>query len=574
MKDALIESEFLDAVRERAELDFNRKMQQAFVSWYIEAEFGKSSWAFTDDVRDGGIDALVWLDNQIPSVIVIQSKFSERLGKALLGPKAYSEYDRVIDAFRYGGDSFAALLEDVRPDAKRLYRRAFERLEQSAPHWHAGKRAFRLVTTYRARRMRENTGLSRSAYVYADDVIRLYEQYRRGHTPRARDLKLHIDGKLAYRDQRHGVTSFLFNARLADFRKYFEANDVGRLVARNIRYELGGNIGRAILKTYEKDPDNFWYVHNGLTIICDHCSEENDAATLVNPSVVNGAQTLYSIASSASKTSAALVATRVIVRRPSQATSHEDDEWVQKVIRGVNTQNRVRAQDFRSNEPEQLELQRLFREQRVFYERKRGEWREFRNEPRFRNFRRTSLRSLGQVLAATSERDGSGVLLVKRGVEEIFRDHYNGFFPARSKIGGQFDRIYLAYRVAEFVRRHGYDTAKDFRKQRHAFWTTVWLFHLALTDVPHLFSRTTTDALKPAFDRFGGVGSVGRNARALAKRTGKAVWAAWREARSADVERWSSINFFKSRWGHLKVRTLALPKVRKDLRALGKSLLH
>jgi hypothetical protein len=247
---------------------------------------------------------------------------------------------------------------------------------------------------------------------------------------------------------------------------------------------------------------------------------------------------------------------------------------VQKVIRGVNTQNRVRAQDFRSNEPEQLELQRLFREQHVFYERKRGEWREYRNEPRYRNFRRTSLRALGQCLAATSQQDGSGVVLVKRGVEVIFRDHYSDFFPPRRKIGRRFERMYLAYRVADFIRRNAYTSAKEFRKQRHAFWTTVWLFHYGLTRVERLHSKTNTAEIRTAFDRFSSSTAVGRRARKMAKRTRMAVWSAWRKAKTADTERWSSINFFKSKWGHQKVQLLALPKVRSDLESLARELLR
>jgi hypothetical protein len=574
MKDRLIQDEFLDAIRERATLEFDRKLQQAFVAWYIEAEFGTPKWDFTDDARDGGVDAIIWRDDQAPSVVIIQSKFRERIGGALLSRIAYTEFDRVVDAFRWGGDDFARLLDEARPDARRIYHKARERLEASGSHWQTGKRAFRLITTSRARRAEQSPFLPTSAYVYDDDVIRLYSQYRRGQTPRANDLKLRVDGKLAYRDPRRGVTSFLFNARLEDFRKYFEHNDVGRLVARNIRFELGGPIGRGIRKTYEQDPANFWYVHNGLTIICDSCSEEDQTATLVNPSVVNGAQTLYSIATSTRSKTSALVATRVIVRKPSEQISYDDDEWVQKVIRGVNTQNRVPAQDFRSNEPEQLELQRLFREQRVFYERKRGEWREYRNEPRYRSFRRTSLRALGQCLAATSQKDGSGVVLVKRGVGPIFREHYRDLFPARNKIARSFERIYLAYRVAEFVRRNGYTSTNEFKKQRHAFWTTVWLFHLGLTDVKHLHSKTTKAEIKAGFDRFGGSGAVGRRARKVAKRVRTAVWSAWRKARIADVERWSSINFFKSKWGHERVRALALPKVRRDLRALASELVR
>src|SRR3989442_353653 len=78
---------------------------------------------------------------------------------------------------------------------------------------------------------------------YHSDVLRLYEQYRKGATPKARPLQLKIKDKLTYEDPHRGVTSYLFNASLSDIRQYLDDNDVGRLVARNIRYNLGGRVG-------------------------------------------------------------------------------------------------------------------------------------------------------------------------------------------------------------------------------------------------------------------------------------------------------------------------------------------
>src|SRR5262249_27164608 len=143
----------------------------------------------------------------------------------------------------------------------------------------------------------------------------------------------------------------------------------------------------------------------------------------------------------------ALVATRVIVRGRHRNVAQEDDAWIQKIIRGVNTQNKVRAQDFRSNDPAQIELRNRFRDQKIFFERKRGEWREYRNEPRYRGFDRTTLKDIGLTLTAISEQDGSGVVLVKRGAELIFGEdrHYLEIFPTRAVVGKRFERTYLAY---------------------------------------------------------------------------------------------------------------------------------
>jgi hypothetical protein len=262
----------------------------------------------------------------------------------------------------------------------------------------------------------------------------------------------------------------------------------------------------------------------------------------------------------------------VIVRAARAGVAHEDDEWVQNVIRGVNTQNRVRTQDFRSNEPEQIELQNLFRDRKVFYERKRGEWREVRNDPRYKGFERTSLRTLGISLMALDSADGSGVVSIKRSVDDIFElKNYRRLFPPRAQIGRRFEQMYLAHRLVRFVRECGY-AGTEGRKQGHAYWTTVWLLHRGMTDIPRFHSQATVASIGKAFDEFTGSGKQGRRARALLKRVRKAVWAAWRNARRGDPERWNANNFFKSPWGHKKVLALAMPSVRTPLKQLGREL--
>ena len=371
MKEAILVSEFLDEISDRAESKFRGRLHQAFLAWYVEAEFGNVKWEFTDDARDGGIDAIVWRPDDIPPVAVIQSKFTQRPGHSALAPNAYREFDSVVEAFHSRGDVFNQFIASVRDDIKRIYRRAFDRLS-ALNNWSREKKAFRLVTTYKRRPGARLDQIPLENCDFSQEILELYRQYRKGATPKARPLNLTVKDKLCYGDPKRRVTSYIFNAHAGEFRKYLENNDVARLVARNIRYDLGGRIKRSIKSTYENHPHDFWYLHNGLTIVCDDFMEKQQVATLVNPSVINGAQTLYALSSSSNRKSEALVATRVIVRGDERAKPIEDDEWLQNVIRGVNTQNRVRADDFRSNGPEQIELQNRLRDQKVFYERKRG----------------------------------------------------------------------------------------------------------------------------------------------------------------------------------------------------------
>jgi hypothetical protein len=572
MKPTILISEFLDELSERADRFYNGRKHQAFLDWYIDAEFGQAEWKFTDDVNDGGIDAIVWRPDEIPPFVVLQSKFTDKVIGSQLSARAYRDFQTVVEAFYHGGEIFDGFLGRVRDDLRPLYRKAIERLD-TFNHWLTKRQAFRLVTTCARRPNAEFARIPKENFIYGDGVLRLYEHFRKGATPVARPLELAIQDKLGYRDGKRGVTSYLFNARLSDFRKYFDRHDVARRVARNIRYNLGGRIGREIRRTFERNPHDFWYLHNGLTIICDDFIEKAQVATLINPSVVNGAQTLYAVSSSPRKESTALVATRVIVRGTHNARPVEDDEWLQGVIRGVNTQNRVRAYDFRSNEPEQIELQHKFRELKVFYERKRGEWREYRNEPRYRGFRRLSLRDLGLILTATADDTGQGVIQVKRGVEEIFDEkHYRKLFPSKKKVARRFPKIYLAYRLYKLLDEWGYGTTKEFRKQRHAFWNTLWVLHLGLTSISLSYAQSSLQFIRRKFDEFAGTRMWGRRAKRVIRLVRKSVWAAWRKARRSDPERWTPNNFFKSKFGNRVILRTVLPKSRPLLQTLGRHM--
>jgi hypothetical protein len=563
--------EFLDELKEKADEHFKGRLHQAFLAWYVEAEFGDVQWKFTDDVNDAGIDAIVWHQEDTPSVTIIQSKFTEKIGSGKLAQKPYKDFREVVLAFRHGEEKFQTLIAKARADLRPIYRKAFEALAKEE-NWHQRKKAFRLITTKLPNSTHQFDEIAADNFVYGATLLRLYSDFRQAQTPRARDLTLSIDDKLTYRGGPRGVTSYLFSARLSDFRKYLETYDVARVLARNIRYDLGSKIGEKILDTYENDPRDFWYFHNGLTVVCDDFIERNEQATLVAPSVINGAQTLYAISASSNKKSSALVPVKVVVRGKADKKSLEDDQWLQSVIKSVNSQNRVRESDLKSNEPEQVLLQTKFRDFRVYYERKRGEWRVVRNEPRYRNHERLSLVHLGQILTATEDQDGLGVLIVKKGVDEVFgKNNYGKVFPRRSVVAKRFERIYISYRISRFLEEYGYKGASERRKLRHGFWNTLWVFHRGITATVRN-SKVSTESIKKAFDAFEGKSVVGRQIRKAARQTVLTVWSSWRKASKQDRERWTPNNFFKSKFGIRNLCEHAIPQTRPMLASVGRNI--
>lgn len=130
---------------------------------------------------------------------------------------------------------------------------------------------------------------------------------------------------------------------------------------------MGENaVNSAIKYTLENDPQNFWYLNNGISILCDEGSIEVDAKQIRvrNPQIVNGCQTAMSIRNFSSDLNSDVMV-RVI-----QAS---DFDFVRKITLSQNGSNPVKNRDFRSNDPTQIRLKHEFKRQGCYFYIKRGE---------------------------------------------------------------------------------------------------------------------------------------------------------------------------------------------------------
>lgn len=139
-----------------------------------------------------------------------------------------------------------------------------------------------------------------------------------------------------------------------------------QLFARNLRRSLGlTTVNVAIESSLLSNPEEFWYLNNGITVLCDRIDTAFFSRpvpghpvrlTLTNASVVNGAQTLAAVHSAITRApdtaAQALVTVRVI------CTGDADSEFAHRITRAANAQNRVQDQDFAALD----HLQELIRE--------------------------------------------------------------------------------------------------------------------------------------------------------------------------------------------------------------------
>ena len=154
-----------------------------------------------------------------------------------------------------------------------------------------------------------------------------------------------------------------------------------RLFSKNIRFFLGStsevNVG--IQKTLSENPEFFWYLNNGITALANNVtrraiggvSRENGQFDCDGFSIVNGAQTVGSLASAFDKVSEALKVARVPIRIIS--LSNAPDGFGTIVTRTNNTQNRIDSRNFVALDPEQERLRAEFALDKIVYEFRQGE---------------------------------------------------------------------------------------------------------------------------------------------------------------------------------------------------------
>lgn len=151
------------------------------------------------------------------------------------------------------------------------------------------------------------------------------------------------------------------------------------LFVKNLRSTLGHtDLNRQILTTIEDRPEDFWYFNNGITVTAK--SVERTAAgagsrelgnfKAIGAHVVNGAQTVSSVGrfhGDLNKLEKVRIPLRII------SLQEAADEYEALITRSNNTQNRIEARDFVSQDKEQQRLRLELQMERVDYHIARSE---------------------------------------------------------------------------------------------------------------------------------------------------------------------------------------------------------
>jgi len=224
-------------------------------------------------------------------------------------------------------------------------------------------------------------------------------------------------------------------------------NDLGlRFFDKNIRSGLpeDKNTNREIRRSLKKivlegeTADNFAFYHNGIALTAKKVEEKENIISLVEPRILNGAQTVTSLKEFVEKNHGNNSFNQNIdrfraIKVLAKVVHSNDDDFIRNVTINNNRQNPVMPWNLRANDIIQLHFEDKFRnELKIYYE---------RQENAFRNLTNLDLEEMGIVDSKSIEiRKFAQTLLAMQGeiekfssIPEVFenQNYYNETFKEK-----------------------------------------------------------------------------------------------------------------------------------------------
>src|SRR4030042_6306672 len=225
-------------------------------------------------------------------------------------------------------------------------------------------------------KMLEEKGQYKVYYFSTSEIFNLID------TRRKKDYKINITTKKNLVAQNIGnIKGLIATISAKELIRLYDEAGRDRVLEKNIRYYLGNNnINKKIKETAEseKEAAYFWFLNNGVSIVCDYFEYTDDAqgnhiVKIKNPTIVNGGQTtktLYEL----NKQPSLFFKTIDKVFLLARIYETENEDIIRKITEGTNSQNPIFVRDLKANDYIQNLVKQYFIKKGFFLETKRHEY--------------------------------------------------------------------------------------------------------------------------------------------------------------------------------------------------------
>lgn len=188
-----------------------------------------------------------------------------------------------------------------------------------------------------------------------------------------------VDGQIFDRSD-GDVRGVVANIEVASLLEAIRDENTGgikrHLFGDNIRVYLGddGGYNKEIISSALSEDDHlFWYLNNGITIVCEHVDYQKGARSpiinLTGFQIVNGAQTCNALFSAYQREPEKVA--RILLLVKVFETNRRDIS--NRVAIATNSQARINLRDLHSNDEIQKKIEQVFLAASLFYERKKNQ---------------------------------------------------------------------------------------------------------------------------------------------------------------------------------------------------------
>lgn len=291
--------EFFDFMLKRVEATAHETAQkepQAFGRWFLNMYFQNPQDIFiSDGPYDGKVDIFFTTHNgKTITYHILNSKFSREYNKQA-PVKFYEEMTFFWHAFE-NKDSRGSFLEQaVKAELRPRYLKLFDAYDEGRAH-------LMFVTNHRSNEARYKSISNLPVETFhLDDLLQHLIDDTDGAMPRTPAMTLTgIQNVLSPDKTDTEVATSIVFAKLIDFIRYMQGDPFDLLFMRNVRVAIStakSQVNSAIKETFAKNPEEFAYSNNGITMLCERQNYDPGSKELKldNPRVVNGSQTLHSI---------------------------------------------------------------------------------------------------------------------------------------------------------------------------------------------------------------------------------------------------------------------------------------
>jgi hypothetical protein len=384
------------------------KNWMAFIKWWLAArgfDYRGQENLLIDGCRDGGIDIIAMPQADIgeSKYFLVQSKYVN----GVVSLKSLSRFFEAVKALRGQRPVFENWLASVRPVLRPIY----ERLKPL-------NRKIDFVFITKSVLTREVSSVCKRLKIQAygrDEIAELLNAYEHGHTPRVPSVTLDTSRPVAIAETKT-ERLWCFSATLRSLAKaYHRHRDA--LFAGNVRFALkgkdAGRVRTGISETLKERPGDFIFFHNGIAVVAKSLRYQMGKTTLRYPSIVNGAQTVSHLGMLSHHTKIGHNA-KALVKLVEVFPNVPFERMETDIAISSNTQNKVKFSDLMVADPDLVTLDRGFRRQSCFLERKKGA------NPGFQTDTKITKERLVQLLAAIDHSHGPAA---SKSLQKLFANN-------------------------------------------------------------------------------------------------------------------------------------------------------